>query len=87
MQQLEATQPNRKRIMQVSIAAVLLTVVGSLAALHVGGPLAGLFNLQPSKAQAGVLALWVLPSLCFSLLLPLALLLSARSAKTKGSVL
>ena len=86
-QQLEAAQPGRQRIVRTCIVALLLTVVGSLAALHLGGPLAGLFNLQPSPAQAGVLALWVLPSLCFSLLLPLVLLLSARSTKTKGSVL
>ena len=39
------------------------------------------------EAQTGVLALWVLPSLCFSLFLPVVLLLSARSAKAKGSVL
>jgi anti-sigma factor RsiW len=86
-QQLEAAQPGRRRIVRTCIIALLLTVVGSLAALHLGGPLAGLFNLQPSQAQAGVLALWVLPSLCFSLLLPVVLLLSARSATTKGSVL
>jgi anti-sigma factor RsiW len=86
-QHLEAAQPGRRRIVRICIVALLLTVVGSLAALHLGGPLAGLFNLQPSAAQAGVLALWVLPSLCFSLLLPLVLLLSARSAKTKGSAL
>jgi hypothetical protein len=86
-QQLEAAQPGRRRIVRTCIIALLLTVVGSLAALHLGGPLAGLFNLEPSQAQAGVLALWVLPSLCFTLLLPLVLLLAARSTKAKGSVL
>jgi anti-sigma factor RsiW len=86
-QQLQAAQPNRRRILHVSIAALLLTVVGSFAALHMGNPLAAVLHLEPVEAQAGVLALWVLPSLCFSLLLPVVLLLSARSAKTKGSVL
>jgi predicted anti-sigma-YlaC factor YlaD len=86
-QQLEAAQPARRRIARTCVIAFLLTIVGSLAALHFNGPLAGLFHLEPSQAQAGVLALWALPSLCFSLLLPLVLLLSARSAKAKGSVL
>jgi anti-sigma factor RsiW len=86
-QQLEAAEPGRRRIVRTCIIAFLLTFVGSLAALHLDGALAGLFHLEPSQAHAGVLALWALPSLCFSLLLPLVLLLSARSAKVKGSVL
>jgi anti-sigma factor RsiW len=86
-QQLHATQPSRRRIAQVSIAALLLTIVGSFGALHVGSPLGALLHLDPAAAQSGVVALWVLPSLFFSLLLPVVLLLSARSAKTKGSVL
>jgi anti-sigma factor RsiW len=86
-QQLQATQPGRRRIVRTCIIALLLTVVGSLAALQIGGPLAGLFSLKPSQAQAGLLALWILPSLCFSLLLPLVLLLSGRSTKAKEGVL
>jgi predicted anti-sigma-YlaC factor YlaD len=86
-QQLEATQPGRRRIARTCIIALLLTAVGSLAALHLGSPLAGLLHMEPAEAHVGVLALWVLPSLCFSLLLPVVLLLSARSATTKGSVL
>lgn len=86
-QQLDAAQHSRLRIVRTCIIALLLTAAGSLAALQIGGPLADLFSLTPSQAQAGLLALWILPSLCFSLLLPVVLLLSARSAKTKGSVL
>jgi anti-sigma factor RsiW len=86
-QQLQAAQPGRRRIVMVSIVALVLTVVGSLGALHMGSPLAALLHLEPAKTQAGVIALWVLPSLCFSLLLPVALLVSAHSPKTKGSAL
>jgi anti-sigma factor RsiW len=86
-QQLEAAEPVRRRIVRTCIIAFLLTFVGSLAAFDLGDPLAALFHLEPSQAHAGVLALWALPSLCFSLLLPLVLLLSARPAKPKGSVL
>ena len=86
-QQLQATQPGRRRIVQMSIIALLFTIIGSFGALHIGSPLAALLHLEPAQMQTGVVALWVLPSLCFSLLLPLVLLLSARSTKTKGSVL
>jgi hypothetical protein len=55
--------------------------------LHLGDPLAGLLHLEPAKTQAGVLALWVLPSLCFCLFLPALLLLPARSMNKKGSAL
>jgi anti-sigma factor RsiW len=85
-QQLQAAQPGRRRIVQVSIVALLLTVLGSLGALHVGTPLAALLHLEPAQAQTGVVALWIFPSLCFALLLPVLLLLRARSTK-EGSVL
>ena len=84
-QQLQAAQPGRRRIVMVSIIALLLTIVGSLAALQVGSPLAALLHLEPAQMQTGVVALWILPSLCFSLFLPV--LLHARSTKTKGSLL
>jgi hypothetical protein len=85
-QQLEAAQPGRRRIVRTCILALLLTIVGSFGALHVGNPLAVVLHLPPAEAQAGVLALWILPSLCFSLLLPVVLLLSARSTNAEGSV-
>jgi hypothetical protein len=86
-QQLEAAQPSRRRIVRTSIFALLLTIVGSFGALHVGNPVAVVLHLEPAEAQLGVLALWVLPSLCFSLLLPVVLLRSGGSAKTKGRLL
>ena len=85
-QQLQAAQPGRRRIVQVSIVALLLTVLGSWGALHVCTPLAALLHLEPAQAQTGVVALWIFPSLCFALLLPVLLLLRARSTK-EGSVL
>jgi anti-sigma factor RsiW len=84
-QQLQATQPGRRRIVQVSILALVLTIVGSFGALRFGSPLAALLHLEPAQMHTGVVALWVLPSLCFSLVLPLVLLLSARSRNAKGS--
>ena len=86
-QQLQATQPGRRRIVQISVIALLLTIVGSFGAWHIGSPLAAVLHLEPAQMQTGVVALWVLPSLCFSLVLPVLLLLVARSANAKGSSL
>ncbi|HEX6496213.1 MAG TPA: hypothetical protein VF018_12060 [Acidobacteriaceae bacterium] len=86
-QQLQAAQPRRRRIVEASIVAFLLTLAGSFGAWNIGSPLGALLHLEPAEAQTGVLALWILPSLCFSLLLPVLLLLRPRSTNAKGGVL
>lgn len=85
--QLEAAQRSRQPIVRTCIIALLLTIVGSFGALRVGNPLADVLHLEPAQAQAGLLAFWILPSLCFCLFLPLTLLLSGRSTKSKEGVL
>jgi anti-sigma factor RsiW len=92
MQQLQATRPSRQRpnyrsVVQLSIAALLLTIVGSFGALHVGNPLAAVLHLPLAQAQAGLFTFWIAPSWCFALLLPVLLLVSARSANRKGQIL
>jgi anti-sigma factor RsiW len=77
-QQLQTTRPNRKRILQVSLAALLLTIVGSFGALQADAPLAAALHLPLVQAQAGLFTLWIAPSWCFALLLPALLLVSAR---------
>lgn len=86
-QELQTTRPNRKRILQVSLASLLLTIVGSFAALQIGNPLAAVLHLPLSQAQVGLFTLWIVPSWCFALLLPVLLLVSARSANKKGQLL
>lgn len=85
-QQSQAAQPNRRSILQVSIAALLLTIVGTFGALHLGTPLAAALHLPLAQAQAGLFTFWIAPSWCFSLVLPVLLLLRARSTNAKGSV-
>lgn len=87
IQQLQAARPNRQRIAQVSIIALLLTIVGSFGALHVGNPLAAILHLPLAQAQAGLFTFWIVPSWCFSLLLPVLLLFSAKSANKKGQII
>lgn len=86
-QQLQAAEPTRRRIVLVSIVALLLTVVGSVGALNMGSPLAAALHLPLAQAKTGLFTFWIVPSWCFSLVLPLLLLFSARSAERKGRTL
>ncbi len=92
MQQLQAAQPNRQRpsyqsIVRISIAAFLLTIVGSFGALYLGDPLAALLHLPLAQAQAGLFTFWIAPSWGLALLVPVLLLVSARSANGKGQII
>jgi anti-sigma factor RsiW len=90
LQQLQTAQPSYRsprNILQLSIAALLLTIVGSIAALLMGNPLAALLHLPSAQTQAGVFTLWIVPSWCFALLLPVVLLVLARSANRKGQII
>jgi anti-sigma factor RsiW len=86
-QQLQAaSRPRMVRIVQVTVASLLLTLAGSFAALHMGDPLAALLHLPIAQTQTGLFALWILPSWAFALLLPVLLFVSARSANRKGQI-
>ena len=60
------------------IAAVVLLVTGSAVASQFGNLAAGLLHLQPVQVQRVLIAVWVVPSLCFALLFPLLPLLRNR---------
>lgn len=83
-QQLQAAQQHRQRIARTCVLAILLAVVGSFCASYAGAPLAALLHLEPAQTQAGLFALWILPSWGFALLLPVLLLVSVRPARRKG---
>jgi anti-sigma factor RsiW len=88
--QLQAAEPNRVRmvrIVQVTVAALALTIAGSFGAARIGNLLAALLHLPAEQAHTGLLTFWVAPSWCFALLLPVLLLVSARSANRKGQIL
>ena len=70
-QQLETEQPDSKPMLWNCILALLLTVAGSFVVSRLASPVATVFHLRPAQVQLGLLAFWVLPSLCFSLLLPI----------------
>jgi anti-sigma factor RsiW len=83
--QLNAVELSQQRIVRSCVAALVLTVVGSIGGWLAGDLLEAVFHVARGNAQTGVLAFWVLPSWGFTLLLPLVLLLSGR-AREKGSV-
>ena len=50
------------------VAALVLTIAGSLAAERLAGFAAPVFRLQAARIQLGVVAFWIAPSVCFCLL-------------------
>jgi predicted anti-sigma-YlaC factor YlaD len=80
-QQLETAQSNRRRIMWGCVAALVLMITGSWVVLEFGNLIAAELNLPPMQVQRLLLALWVLPSLCLSLLFPALPLLSRREER------
>jgi hypothetical protein len=80
-QQLEG---NRSPMWWSYVAAFMLTVLGSLAALRFSGLAVAVFHLDPAPLHFGVLALWIVPSLCFCLLFPILHRLAAGWMNEKG---
>ena len=82
-QQIRATQPGRRQLVLSCILALMLTAVGSLFDLRLSGLIATVFDLQRMQVQHGLIALWILPSLCLLLLFPILPLLSAGGSNQK----
>jgi hypothetical protein len=83
-QQLETKRAERKPMLWSYLAALVLTVVGSLAAARFSGLAVAVFHLQPAPLHFGLLALWIVPSLCFCLLFPILHRLSEGWMNEKG---
>jgi hypothetical protein len=65
----------------ISLAAVVLTLGGSFVDLQFGDLIASAFDIQRAQAQLGLLAFWIVPSLCVLLLFPLLPLLSKAGTR------
>jgi len=68
-QQLELSTEH-KPMVWIYLAALVLTVAGSLVAEQMSGLLGGVLHLQAGPLKSSVVALWIVPSLCFCLLFP-----------------
>lgn len=83
-QQLEIKRAERRPMLWNYLAAFLLTLAGSLAAARLSGFAVAAFHLQPATMHFGLLALWIVPSLCFCLLFPALHRLSEGRMLEKG---
>ena len=86
-QQLQAAQPGRRRWLLLSLAAVVLTMGGSFVDLQFGRLIASVFDIQRTQVQQGLLAFWIVPSLCVLLLFPLLPLLSKAGTRREEGIL
>jgi hypothetical protein len=83
-QQLETERVERRPMLWSNLAAFVLTVVGSLTAAQFSGLAVAVFHLQPATMHFGLLALWIVPSVCFCLLFPFLHRLSVGWMNEKG---
>jgi Putative zinc-finger len=86
-QQVQAAQPGRRRWVLISLAAVVLTMGGSFVDLQFGRLIASVFDIQRMQVRQGLLAFWIVPSLCFLLLFPLLPLLSKAGTHREERIL
>ena len=86
-QQVEAAQPRRRQWLLISLAAVVLTMGGSFVDLQFGRLIAAVFDIQRTQVQRGLLAFWIVPSLCVLLLFPLLPLLSKAGTHREERIL
>jgi len=83
-QQLETSRIERRPMLWSYLAALVLTVAGSLAAARFSGFAGAVFHLEPAPLHIGLVALWIVPSFCFCLLFPILHRLSAGWMNEKG---
>jgi anti-sigma factor RsiW len=80
-QQIESAKPSRSRMAWIFMAALLLSVAGSLIDLQFGGLIAPVLDMQRTQLRHGLVFFWILPSFCLLLLFPILPLLSARKER------
>jgi hypothetical protein len=83
-QQLDTNRIEQRPMLWSYLAALALTICGSFAAARFSGLAGAVFHLQPALLHFGLLALWIVPSLCFCLLFPILHRLSLGWMNEKG---
>jgi predicted anti-sigma-YlaC factor YlaD len=82
--QLETRQMSHRQLAWSYVAALILTLAGSFVAMQLGGRAAAAFSLTPQQIHSALIALWIVPSVCFCLLLPTLPLLSKKWLHPQG---
>jgi hypothetical protein len=74
----------RRLIWARCLIAVMLTVAGSFAAVQIGGWIGGILHVEPAQVRAGLIAVWIVPSLLICVLLPVLPVLSGGWMGRRG---
>ena len=82
--QLETQRLSHRQLAWSYVAALILTLAGSFAAMQLGDRFANAFSATHQQVQLGLIALWIVPSVCFCLLLPTLPMMSKRWMHAKG---
>jgi hypothetical protein len=83
-QQLEMKRSDRRPLGWSLSMALLLTLAGSFTAARFGGLAAAVYHLQAAPLHFGLVAFWIMPSVCVCLLLPILHRWSASWMNEKG---
>jgi predicted anti-sigma-YlaC factor YlaD len=82
--QLETRRLSHRQLAWSYVAALVLTLAGSLTALQLGDRLAAALSVTDQQVQLGLVAMWIVPSVCFCLFLPTLPMMSKRWMQAKG---
>jgi hypothetical protein len=82
--QLDRRNISHRQLAWSYVGALILTLAGSFVAMQLGGRAAAAFSLTYQQVQFGLIALWILPSIGFCLLLPTLPLLSKKWRHPQG---
>ena len=82
--QLETQRLSHRQLAWSYVAALFLTLVGSFAAMQLGDRIAAAFSASHQQVQLGLIAVWIVPSVSFCLLLPTLPMMSKSWVHPKG---
>ncbi len=82
--QLETQRLSHRKLAWSYVAALVLTLAGSFVAMQLGDRFASVFSATRDQVQLGLVAVWIVPSVCFCLLLPALPMMSKRWMHAKG---
>jgi predicted anti-sigma-YlaC factor YlaD len=82
--QLETRRLSHRQLAWSYVAALVLTLAGSFAAMQLSDRFAAALSVTHLQVQLGLIAIWIVPSVCFCLFLPTLPLMSKRWMHAKG---
>jgi predicted anti-sigma-YlaC factor YlaD len=81
---LDSQRLSHRQLAWSYIAALILTLAGSFVAMQFVDRLATAVSATRDQVQLGLIAIWIVPSVCFCLFLPTLPMMSKRWMHAKG---